>query len=46
MFLRVDGAGLHGGNAGEDVEELGVPRRGDGAEEKELVHRRRFNGGE
>ena len=29
---------LHGGDAGEDVEELGVPRRGDGAEEEELVH--------
>lgn len=45
VFFRVDGRGLHGGDAGEDVEELGVPRGGDGAEEEEFVHRGRFDGG-
>lgn len=34
---------LHGGDAGEDVEELGVPRGGGGAEEEELVHGGRFD---
>lgn len=43
MFLRVDGGGLHGRDAGEDIEELGVPRGGNGAEEEELVHCRRFD---
>lgn len=42
MFFRVDGRGLHGGDAGEDVEKLGVSRRWNGAEEEELVHCRRF----
>lgn len=46
MFFRGDGRGLHGGDAGEDVEELGMPRRGNGAEEEELVHCGRFDGGD
>lgn len=45
MFFRVDGGGLHGGDAGEDVEELGVPRVGNGAEEEKLVHYGRFDVG-
>lgn len=42
----MDGRGLHGGDAGEDVEELVVSRGGDGAEEEKLVHCGRYDGGE
>lgn len=34
----VEGLGLHGGDAGEDVEDLGVPGCGDGGVEEEFVH--------
>lgn len=34
----VERLGLHGGDAGEDGEDLGVSRRGDGGVEEELVH--------
>jgi len=37
-MLFEDGLGLHGGDAGEDVEDLVMACGGDLAEEEELVH--------
>lgn len=45
MSFQVDEGGLHRGDAGEDVEELSVPRGRNGAEEEELVHCGQFDGG-
>ena len=38
MSSFVIGLGLHGGDAGEDGEDLVVPGYGDGAVEEEFVH--------
>lgn len=46
MLFRVDGGGLHRGDAGEDVEELSVPRGRNGTEEEKLVHCERFDAGD